>query len=245
MSGNLRQTWKLINTIISKKKDNTICTIFRCNDAQVADKNEIVEKFNEYFVNIGSSLAAQIPISSKHFSHYLRPQALMHSFSLYLCDPHEIFQIISKLPNKNSSGFDSIPMHIMKIAASYISEPISEIINKSFSSGIFPDVLKIAKICPIHKNGDKDLFANYRPISILPSFSKIFEKAVYNRLLQFLDRNLTLVNNQYGFRKKTLPIWLLWTCMKESVKLLIVMNFQLVFLLICPKHLTLLIILYY
>ena len=82
-----------------------------------------------------------------------------------------------------------------------IAEPISRLINYSFATGKFPDQLKIAKVCPMFKNGDNTCFANYRPISVLPSFSKIFEKVVSNRLMAFLNLHKIFFKNQYGFRQ--------------------------------------------
>ena len=84
-----------------------------------------------------------------------------------------------------------------------ISEPLSWIINSSLSTGCVPDSLKIAKICPIYKNGNVDEITNYHPISLLPTFSKILEKAVYNRLHSFFTSQNTLIQNQYGFRPAT------------------------------------------
>jgi hypothetical protein len=110
--------------------------------------------------------------------------------------------IVSQIQSKWSAGFDCNPTNVMKFSIIHTAEPISRIINKSFSTGIFPEKLKIAKICPIFKNGEKCLFSNYRPISILPSFSKIFEKAMSNRLMSFLESKTLLVDNQFGFRKK-------------------------------------------
>ena len=89
----------------------------------------------------------------------------------------------------------------MKRSICFVADPISAIINSSMCSGVFPDLLKIAKVCPIFKGGDKSEFQNYRPISVLPSFSKIFEKVVFNRLLLYLDSKNILSKNQYGFRK--------------------------------------------
>ena len=83
-----------------------------------------------------------------------------------------------------------------------IADPLCFIINLSFASGRFPDLLKIAKIVPIHKSEDKLQVTNYRPISILPFFSKIFERLMYNRLLKYLTQKSILVQNQYGFREK-------------------------------------------
>jgi hypothetical protein len=77
---------------------------------------------------------------------------------------------------------------------------LTSIINSSFKTGIFPSELKIAKVVPIHKDGSKSEVSNYRPISLLSSFSKIFEKAMYARLINFLNSNNTLTESQYGFR---------------------------------------------
>ena len=75
------------------------------------------------------------------------------------------------------------------------------ICNKSFINRIFPDKLKIAKLIPVFKNGDKKLFSNYRPISVLPQSSKIFEKLFYNRLIEFIKRFNLLYDGQHGFRE--------------------------------------------
>ena len=74
------------------------------------------------------------------------------------------------------------------------------VISNSFSTGLVPDKLKIAKVCPIYKNSDPAQFCNYHPISILPSFSKIYEKLVCNRLMNYLSKHPILYTNQYGFR---------------------------------------------
>lgn len=201
MSGNMRETWKLIGSILNTNNRSNLPDSFIIDGIKNANHNDIVDKFNDYFVNIGSRLASSIPNASKSFSEYMHSQSL-DSFSLYLTDANEIIQIVSNFQNKSSAGVDAIPINIMKESICYIAEPISNIINSSLITGIFPDSLKIGKICPIYKSGETDLFANYRPISILPSFSKIFEKIVFNRLSSYLDKNCVLVNNQYGFRRK-------------------------------------------
>ena len=109
--------------------------------------------------------------------------------------------IISSLKPKSSSGCDEITSKIIKSCAPIISLPFSYIYNYSLHSGIFPDRLKIAVVKPLHKTGDKFNISNYRPISLLPTFSKIFEKAMYSRLNQHLYTNNILVPEQYAFRK--------------------------------------------
>ena len=81
-------------------------------------------------------------------------------------------------------------------------EPLSAIVNKSLSEGIFPDLLKYATVHPIYKKGDKTKCANYRPISILSNISKILERSMYNRIELFLNEFNLIYENQFGFRKK-------------------------------------------
>ena len=102
---------------------------------------------------------------------------------------------------KNSSGYDGISTKILKLCGSQISKPLAYTIDKSIKTGIFPEHLKYAVITPLHKRGDVSDIANYRPISLLPVSSKIFEKAMHSRLNQHLQTNNILVTEQYGFRK--------------------------------------------
>ena len=90
---------------------------------------------------------------------------------------------------------------LVKQCAQLISSSLTHIINMSIVSGIVPDELKIARVIPLFKSGDRSLFTNYRPVSVLPAFSKIFERAIYNRLLSYLDKHKVLSNSQFGFRK--------------------------------------------
>ena len=93
-------------------------------------------------------------------------------------------------------------MHIIKDIFEYISAPLTQIVNLSLAKGIrFPDQLKISKIVAIYKADDPELFSNYRPISLLPNFSKIFEKVMYNRLIKFTNTLEILYSLQFGFRK--------------------------------------------
>ena len=100
-----------------------------------------------------------------------------------------------------SAGHDLISTHLLKEISLLIAEPLSLIINQSLCSGIFPSKLKIAKVIPLHKKNEKYLLDNYRPISLLPSISKVFERIVYNQLYSYLTTNGILFKSQYGFRK--------------------------------------------
>ena len=89
----------------------------------------------------------------------------------------------------------------MRNINSAISFPLSVIINQSLHSGIFPDRLKIAKVLPLFKKGEKDIFDNYRPISILPAISKIFEKIIYKQVFEYFVENKLFFESQHGFRQ--------------------------------------------
>ena len=92
-------------------------------------------------------------------------------------------------------------MKLIKSLKEYLSRPLSLVINQSFCNGIFPDKLKIAKITPLFKKGDESIVDNYRPISVLPALSKIFEKIAFIQLYDYFNMNKLLYRGQYGFRK--------------------------------------------
>jgi len=104
---------------------------------------------------------------------------------------------------KDLCGYDEVSTRILKNSAPYISAPLTYIFNKILSTGIFPDRLKFSEIKPLFKKGDKTEFSNYRPISLLTSFSKIIEKIIYKRLYRHLKENNILDKEQFGFREKS------------------------------------------
>ena len=112
----------------------------------------------------------------------------------------EIISVISSLSN-SAAGYDEIPASIMKQLIVYYVQPLTLLINKSIAQGKFPDELKLAKVLPIYKNEDEQMIQNYRPISVLPFFSKIFEKIISIYITDFIEENGLFYSNQFGFRK--------------------------------------------
>ena len=96
--------------------------------------------------------------------------------------------------------YDNIPMNVIKKSLPLISIPLVHVVNVSLTRGVFPDKLKVAKVIPVFKGGDPDLFANYRPTSLLPNFSKFFERVMYNRPVEFAERLEILYCYQFGIR---------------------------------------------
>ena len=101
---------------------------------------------------------------------------------------------------KKSAGHDKLNSIMYKNLAEVLSHPISLLINKSLSTGIVPNSMKLAKVIPIYKSKYSKLFSNYRPISLLPTLSKLLENVVHRRVYQFLKNKKILYSSQYGFR---------------------------------------------
>jgi Notch-like protein len=111
--------------------------------------------------------------------------------------------IIESLKSKQSCIYYEIPVKIVKLSAPFIISPLTYICNKSLSTGSFPEKLKYALIQPIYKKGDNQLITNYIPISLLTSFSKIFEKHLCTRPYNNLCTNGILAKEQFGFRSNS------------------------------------------
>ena len=113
---------------------------------------------------------------------------------------NEIINIVKLCKPNNFKDSDDISIYVIAKVIISIAKPLAHILNLSFSCGVFPDHMKIAKIIPIFKNGHKTEFTNYRPISILSQLSKILEKLFNLGLEKFLDANKILSDSQYGVR---------------------------------------------
>ena len=115
-------------------------------------------------------------------------------------EPGKIINTINSLNVRKSSGFDQNPLYFVELAGPVISEPFSVLVNHSITLGFFPEVLKVAKVIPVYKSGSKHNPTNYRPISLLSCFAKIFEKLLYKRLDYFIRTHSIIAPTQYGFR---------------------------------------------
>ena len=174
-SHDIRQTWKLINSMMNKSKVENKNYSFKINNVLTNDKSVIVAAFNDYFAEIGSNLAKAIPTTSAHSAiNNILP--VKNTMSLLATDPYEVQNIISNIKNSSSCGIDKIPISVIKSVANSISPILSVLVNHSMFTSSFPEALKIAKITPIFKSGDKSIITNYRPISLLNTFSKIYER---------------------------------------------------------------------
>jgi len=198
-SNNLKKQWQIIRSILRTDNKASRIDLVDSNGVMIEDDETIANKFNSYFTSIPQNLAEKIPSSPNSYNKYMKSPC-DNSLALYLTNPEEIINISCSIKPTHSSGLDDIdPMIALPLIKS-IAQPLSEIINCSFSTGVVPDELKLAKIVPIFKQGNKEDLTNYRPISVLPVFSKILEKIMYERLNNHLIKNDILYSMQHGFR---------------------------------------------
>ena len=198
----MKQTWKDINSIIGKGHKKSPQTKFKDENGKViTDSHDIPNQFNDFFVNVGPKLAKEIQHSGKHYYDYLGE---MRPSCMYMKPivESDILKIIDKFNSNKSTGHDNIGNLIIKKVSNEIVKPLTNIFNMSLSSGVVPDKLKIAKVIPIHKKNETSLFSNYRPVSLLSCFSKILERLVFNRCVDYINTYEILNEKQFGFRSK-------------------------------------------
>ena len=199
-AGNSKGTWKVINNILNRKKDEMPSHI-ATDHGELTDPLDIANHFNSYFVNIGQELANSIPLSTTNYKTYLTPRNV-HSLQYSPVSEEEIRMSLSQL-NNSSPGHDEIPMKLIKDIITIIMPVVCHLINCSIRSGIFPDKLKITKVIPLFKSGDKSSVQNFRPVSNLIGFGKLCEKIIYNRLIDFFETHNIIPKLQFGFKRNT------------------------------------------
>jgi len=171
----------------------------------------IAKTFNDYFSNIvEESVIKIIKHENNNRSKHSYMQYLVNTFQQPLSpiklEPvteKDIYEIIKSLKWKASYGYDEVPSWIVKLSMPFISSPLIYICNKMLSTGTFPTWRKFSQVFPLFKKGEKTEMSDYRPVSLLTSFSKIFEKVIYNRLLQHTKENNIIVTDQYGFKNNS------------------------------------------
>lgn len=195
---NNKKLWDVIKdiTYTNKQKHSPIDLISPTNPTQS------VNNVNAFFANVGKSLAEKIHSNdSITLTDDFPSTPPVNSFVMLPTDEAEVEMLISKLRSDCATGVDNISGAFVKQFKSILVPPITHICNLSISTGVFPRLLKRSLIIPIHKKGDRDCVNNYRPISILPSISKILERVMNTRLTKYLESNSLISPSQYGFRK--------------------------------------------
>ena len=198
VSGNIKSAWKMIRRLNKGYQNDSISEI-NINGISITNPSVIAKSFNEYFVNIANDLANELPPSDKCPYEYVAPNT-MRTFELYPVSLDECASAISLLRITKQDS-DHISVEMFKKFSSFFSHIICDLVNKSFTSGIFPNCFKHSTVKPLLKKGDSTIISNYRPITILPFISKIFEHCLCTRLVNFAAMCNILSPNQFGFTK--------------------------------------------
>ena len=196
--------WKSLKKVFPLK-DKMLCTkTFLIDNVLTTNAKTIAERFCSFFTNIAHTLKNKtLPL--KNFI-WATPAHIHHKtynrFRFKEVTVAEVFKHLKKLSRKKASGPDDLPPGVLKDVAISIAKPLCHIINISLKYGIVPADFKLGKITPIYKSGSKQEMDNYRPITVLPVCSKIFERCIHTQLLTFLEEKKLLSKTQFGYRKQ-------------------------------------------
>ena len=204
------EIWKIVNEVNKPKNENE--WNMSINGKVESDEQKIAEAFNDYFVNKIVKLKDNIeqsdvvdPLDKLK----TKMEGNTCKFSLKSIKKKKLIKIMKKLKKKKSAGVDGLSQDMLTLGAYLLATPLSTIINKSITDGVFPNEWKEALITPVLKKGDPGLLSNYRPVSCLPAASKLLESVVTEQLGDYLEENRLLPQNQHGFRRKrsTMTAW--------------------------------------
>ena len=206
LDNNIKKTWKTLNNLLGKTSEK-MPESFCINNETIPNSEEISEEFSKYFISNPKNIHDSVPAPSGDYS-YLIPRNVSRA-NFEPCTENEIQSIISKM--KKEGGPEDISRRMLRLCGPFAVRLIASLINSCMTQGVFPDILKLAKITPVFKKGQKNLVQNYRPISVLNNLNKIFEAVLYSRLKHFLVfKKYFPKNNMASVRTETLK-WLSWT----------------------------------
>ena len=201
--------WKGIRSLINMKSSkSTYYKLMDENESIITNPGKIASIFNDHFSTVGRKVDQKIPIATGSYKDYfskkdkdgklfINPD---NGFFITPSVPAEIVTLIDNLDTNKSSGPNGIPVQLLKTFKLFFAHWLSRLINMSFEFGIFPDILKIAKVTPLHKKNSPLNHLNYRPISLLSVISKLYEKVIYSRIYDYLVENNLIYDKQFGFR---------------------------------------------
>lgn len=200
----IQQQWKEINKLCGQASRKQTISL-QIGGTIVREDQTVAKEFNNYFAKAAVEVTSSVKPLSDENKQLLRNKFKIKNYynSIFLEPFHfdEIDKLIQSLKNGKSPGMDGFSGRLLKIVSTSIIPVLCDIFNSSISCGVFPDALKIAKVVPIYKKGSKTDIANYRPVSLLSVFSKILEKLVKKRIVDFFNVNKFFYSGQFGFQQ--------------------------------------------
>lgn len=199
----IKDAWKIVNQERKSKDNQKGVTSLVENDKKITEAKEIADMLNDFFIKEPSRLVVdneKVILGGLPAVPSLGNPVNKGMF-LFPVSEYEVLKIITSLKNKTSTGQDGTSNFLLKLVAEEIAKPLAHVINLSFQEACFPKALKISRVTPVFKKGSKENKENYRPISLVSSIGKVFEKAFYSRLSGFLAKHTVISVNQHGFQR--------------------------------------------
>ena len=203
VKGDLKSVWEVLGEALRGSrnvKGGAACGYFEKDGVGITDGNKIANGFCDFYCKVGPNLASR-------FNH-VRDGAFMQFMgeevneNLYWrpATPWEVEELLVGLESGKAAGWDEISPKVVKRVARELSGPLSRLYNACMREGHYPACFKVARVVPIFKSEDPTQFSNYRPVSVLPVLSQVFERVLKRRLVEFFDRHSVIIPGQYGFR---------------------------------------------
>lgn len=192
-NGRVDEIWKKVNSVLQDNRAHDYVETLRVNGKGLKG-TDLANAFNDHFVNLATLT------HDSDACKYIKNRN-MNSIFLDPVTEFEVSNVFINLKNTKSRDIDDIQIKPVKYVVPLVARYLTHIFNLCISAGVFPKRMQIAKVCVLHKKGDKNDINNYRPVSILPVFSKGLEKVIYARLVNFFDKHSLITKSQFGFRK--------------------------------------------
>ena len=198
--GNMKESWKTINELLNKRSKSSNIECLKDLGTETVHKKEISNVMNNFFCSVGKDLANKIaPVPNPLLSGDYDVNKDRAEFNFKTIEVKDIRAAFAKVKTAKSFGIDNISSYFLKLALPFIGNSLAALFNTSIETSQFPDSWKVARVTPIFKEGDKTEKSNYRPISVLPVISRLFEKLVFDQLYQHMEENHLFSPDQSGF----------------------------------------------
>ena len=194
--------WKTLGQTLNPKKvksKNVISKLLYRNEEITGNEN-IANAMNKHFCEVGYEINKKIPSVPGHFKDYLQNK-VEETFYLSPIIEFDVTKELSKLCTNKSAGPDTLTPKLIKLCKQEFVTPLTILYNKSIEAAVYPSDFKLAKVIALYKKNSRSVPSNYRPISLLNCFNKIFESIVSKQFLKFIEKHKIIYINQFGFRK--------------------------------------------
>ena len=187
----MKESWKTINELLNKRSKSSNIDSLKESGSKTVHRKDIPDAMNSYFCSVGKDLADKIsPVANPLLSGDFEMNKTKAKFHFRTIEVQEIRDAFAKVKTGKSFGIDNnISSYFLKLGSPFIENSLAFMFNTSIETSMFPDSWKIARVIPIYKNGDRAEKSNYRPISVLPVISRLFEKLVTNQVCKHIEDN--------------------------------------------------------